>query len=72
MFRDPNSAGIYNSDGIDNLSGSVTLQGTIVADSTGPNCTGVISEGSGYNLDSGKTCNFRPAPTFPDESQGLA
>jgi hypothetical protein len=47
-----------NSDGIDNLGGTVTLGGTIVADSTGANCTGTISETSGYNLDSGTTCGF--------------
>ena len=47
-----------NSDGIDNLAGSVALGGTIVADSTGSNCTGTISETSGYNLDSGTTCGL--------------
>jgi hypothetical protein len=47
-----------NSDGIDNLGGSVTLLGTIVDDSTSTNCAGTIAEGSGYNLDSGTTCGF--------------
>jgi hypothetical protein len=47
-----------NSEGIDNLAGTVTLGGTIVADSTGTNCTGTISETSGYNLDSGTSCGF--------------
>jgi CSLREA domain-containing protein len=47
-----------NADGIDSLAGSTTLQGTIVADSTGPNCTGVVSEGAGFNLDSGTSCRF--------------
>ena len=57
-----------NTDGIDNLSGTITLSGTIVADSTGvgdsagsTNCTGAISEGTGYNLDSGTTCGFSAA-----------
>jgi hypothetical protein len=50
-----------NSDGIDNLGGSVTLLGTIVADSASTNCTGTISEGSGYNLDSGTTCRLAAA-----------
>lgn len=50
-----------NSDGIDNLAGSVTLLGTIVANSTSTNCAGTISEGSGYNLDSGTTCGFTGA-----------
>ncbi len=53
-----------NSDGIDAIAGTVTLAGTIVADSTGANdqtpnnCTGTITETTGYNLDSGTTCNF--------------
>ena len=47
-----------NSDGIDNLAGTVNLGGTIVADSTGANCTGTISDTSGYNLDSGTSCGF--------------
>jgi CSLREA domain-containing protein len=51
-----------NADGIANTAGTVTLTGTIVADSTGANCTGTISEGAGYNLDSGTTCHFG-APT---------
>jgi hypothetical protein len=50
-----------NGDGIDNLAGVVTLGGTIVADSTGPNCTGTISETHGYNLDSSTTCGFSKA-----------
>jgi hypothetical protein len=47
-----------NSDGIDNLTGAVTLNGSIVADSTSTNCSGAISEGAGYNLDSGTTCHL--------------
>jgi hypothetical protein len=48
-----------NADGIDNLGGgTITLAGTIVADNSGGNCTGTISETSGYNLDSGTTCGF--------------
>lgn len=50
-----------NSDGIDNLGGTLTLLGTIVADNTLANCTGKISEGSGYNLDSGTTCGLAAA-----------
>ena len=51
-----------NSDGIANLAGAVTLNGTLVADSAGANCSGTISEGAGFNLDSGTTCHFS-APT---------
>ena len=47
-----------DSDGITNLAGIVTLSGTIVAGSTGNNCTGSISETVGYNLDSGTSCGF--------------
>ncbi len=52
-----------NADGIVNLAGTVTLGGTIVADSTPnngttANCTGVISETVGYNLDTGTTCGL--------------
>jgi CSLREA domain-containing protein len=53
-----------NSDGIVNNGGTITLSGTIVADSSGTNdqtannCTGPITEPSGFNLDSGTTCNF--------------
>jgi CSLREA domain-containing protein len=53
-----------NTDGIDVVSGKVTLGGTIVADSTGRNdrtgrnCTGTISETAGFNLDSGTSCHF--------------
>ncbi len=47
-----------NSDGIENLAGVVTLGGTIVADSTGANCTGTMSETSGLNLDSGTSCGL--------------
>jgi hypothetical protein len=47
-----------NSDGITNLGGTVTVGGTIVAGSAGPNCTGAISENTGFNLDSGSTCQF--------------
>jgi CSLREA domain-containing protein len=51
-----------NSDGITNLGGTVTLLGSIVADSTGAddsntsNCTGAISEVAGYNLDGDGSC----------------
>jgi hypothetical protein len=48
-----------NTEGIDNLGGgTIMLGGTIVADSPGGNCTGTISETSGYNLDSATTCGF--------------
>jgi hypothetical protein len=48
-----------NTDGIDNLGGgTITLGGTIVADNSGGNCTGTVSETTGYNLDSGTTCGF--------------
>lgn len=53
-----------NSDGIDAPAGAITLGGTIVADSTGANdltganCTGTVTETTGFNLDSGTTCNF--------------
>ncbi len=50
-----------NSDGIDNLAGTVTLAGSIVSASTGANCTGTVSEVNGYNLDSGTTCGFSQA-----------
>jgi fibronectin-binding autotransporter adhesin len=50
-----------NADGIDNLAGTVTLGGTIVADSTAANCSGAISETSGFNLDSGTTCGLAAA-----------
>jgi hypothetical protein len=50
-----------NADGIDNLGGSITVLGTIIADNTSTNCTGTISEGSGYNLDSGTSCRFATA-----------
>jgi hypothetical protein len=50
-----------NSGGIVNLAGTVALGGTIVADSTGPNCTGTIAETTGYNLDSGPTCGLLAA-----------
>ncbi len=36
----------------------MTLGGTIVADNSGGNCSGTISETSGYNLDSGTSCGF--------------
>jgi hypothetical protein len=53
-----------NSDGIWTHNGTITLGGTIVADSTGTNdrtahnCTGTITESTGFNLDSGTTCKF--------------
>jgi len=47
-----------NTDGIDNVAGTVTLTGTIVADSATANCTGAIAEGAGHNLDSATTCGF--------------
>ncbi len=66
-----------NADGIDNLSGTVTLGGTIVADSTPnngttTNCTGVISETSGYNLDSGATCGLAAATDISGSEPLLA
>lgn len=64
---------VDNSDGITNLGGAVTLQGTILADSTaGANCTGVIGEGSGYNLDSGTTCGFSDPNDITGTEPGLA
>jgi CSLREA domain-containing protein len=50
-----------NSDGVDNLAGTVTVGGTIVADNVNANCTGSISEGAGYNLDSSTSCGFAVA-----------
>lgn len=51
-------ADIYND-------GGVTLTGTIVANGkNGPNCTGTITEGAGYNLDSGNTCGFSRPTDF--------
>jgi hypothetical protein len=48
-----------NTDGIVVAGGTVTLGGTIVADSNaGPNCSGTVTETSGYNLDSGTSCGF--------------
>jgi hypothetical protein len=53
-----------NSDGFHVVGGTVTLAGTIVADSTGNNdrtgrnCTGKIAETTGFNLDSGTSCGF--------------
>jgi CSLREA domain-containing protein len=61
-----------NSDGIDNLGATVTLLGTIVADSTGDNCTGVISETAGYNLDSGSKCGFSAATDISGKEPLLA
>jgi hypothetical protein len=47
-----------NTDGIFELAGTVTVSGTIVADSTGSNCAGTITEGASPNLDSGTSCGF--------------
>jgi CSLREA domain-containing protein len=48
-----------NTDGIDNVSGTVTVGGSILADSTLANCAGAIGETTGHhNLDSGNTCAF--------------
>ena len=53
--------GIYN--GI----GTVTLTGTIVANTTGsPNCSGIISEVRGYNLDSDGSCGFTQSTDITD------
>ena len=38
--------------------GTLKLSGTIVSNSTGPECTGTIGEGTGHNLDSGTSCGF--------------
>ena len=46
--------------GISNPAGTVTLTNTLVANSTGGNCSGAISSG-GNNLDSGSTCAFAGA-----------
>src|SRR5436190_2926363 len=46
--------------GISNPAGTVTLTNTLVANSTGGNCSGAISSG-GNNLDSGITCAFAGA-----------
>jgi CSLREA domain-containing protein len=62
----------FNSDGVDNLAGTVTLGGTIVADSTGANCTGAISETSGHNLDSGMTCGFSKTTDITSKEPLLA
>ena len=55
---DENSAPIGG--GISNVAGTVTLTNTLVANSTGGNCSGAISSG-GNNLDSGSTCAFAGA-----------
>jgi hypothetical protein len=47
-----------NTDGIDTLSGADTMVGTIVANSTTVNCTGTMTETTGFNLDSGNSCGF--------------
>ena len=48
-----------SSSNINNLSGAITLTSTVVANSkAGPNCAGTITEKSGYNLDSDKSCGF--------------
>ena len=46
--------------GISNPAGTVTLTNTLVANSTGGNCSGAISSG-GNNLDSGSSCAFAGA-----------
>src|SRR6266480_438769 len=46
--------------GISNVAGTVTLTNTVVANSTGGNCSGAISS-VGNNLDSGSTCAFAGA-----------
>ncbi len=46
-----------NADGLDDIGGTVTVTGTILANG-GPNCSGVIGELQGYNLESGATCGF--------------
>src|SRR5437016_945012 len=55
---DENSAPIGG--GISNVAGTVTLTNTLVANSTGGNCSGAITSG-GNNLDSGSTCAFAAA-----------
>jgi hypothetical protein len=67
-----------NTDGILNNGGTITLGGTIVADSTGTNdqtannCTGQITETSGFNLDSGTTCKFSLATDITGQEPLLA
>jgi hypothetical protein len=67
-----------NSDGILNRGGTITLGGTIVASSTGThdqtlnNCTGAITESSGFNLDSGRTCQFGLATDITGQKPLLA
>jgi CSLREA domain-containing protein len=66
-----------NTDGIDRIAGTVTLGGTIVADSTGTNdltadnCTGTIAETTGFNLDSGATCGFSLASDITQKEPRL-
>lgn len=43
---------------INNGSGLVSLTGSIVANPSGANCSGPITEGQGYNLDSGASCGL--------------
>jgi CSLREA domain-containing protein len=51
---------VANSTGLGSSVGSTTvLTDTIVANSaSGSNCTGIIAESAGYNLDSGTSCGF--------------
>jgi CSLREA domain-containing protein len=48
---------------IDNFVGTVTIEGTILADQgAGGNCSGLfINSDGGYNLDDGSSCNFSSA-----------
>ena len=51
--------------GISNIAGTATLTSTLIAGSTGGNCSGTITSGAsnlgGNNLDSGSTCAFAGA-----------
>jgi CSLREA domain-containing protein len=43
-----------------NAGGTLEANGTLIAAaSSGPNCSGTITEGNGYNLDSGTSCGFK-------------
>jgi len=50
-----NSAG--DGDGVDNLNGSVTLKGTILANESSGNCIFTIND-AGYNISDDNTCGF--------------
>jgi CSLREA domain-containing protein len=61
-----------NTDGIADLSGTVEVGGSVVADSTLANCVGTIEETGGrHNLDSGTTCAFNAGSDISDRQPKL-